>query len=72
MVDIPGLQEGDRVNISKAEFNELKKLKGERDAGRVLTPDGLRVICESFDNDPEQIGKHFLTVLQKFIDKKII
>ena len=72
MVDFPGLQEGDRVNISKAEFNELQKLKGERDAGRVLTPDGLRVICESFDNDPEQIGKHLLTVPQKFIDKKII
>lgn len=60
------------MNILEAEFSKLKKLKGERDAGRVLTPDGLRVICESFNYDPEQIGKHFLTVLQKFIDKKII
>ena len=26
--------------------------------GRILTPDGLRFICASFDYDPEQIGKH--------------
>ena len=26
--------------------------------GRILTPDGLRFICASFDYDPERIGKH--------------
>lgn len=26
--------------------------------GRVLTPDGLRIICAGLDNDPEKIGIH--------------
>ena len=34
--------------------------------GRILTPDGLRFICASFDYDPEQIGKHMLEMLIKF------
>ena len=34
--------------------------------GRILTPDGLRFICASFDYDPEQIGKHMLEMLAKF------
>ena len=31
-----------------------------------LTPDGLRLICASLDNDPEKIGKHMLEMLVKF------
>ena len=34
--------------------------------GRVLTPDGLRLICASLDNDPEKIGIHMLEMLAKF------
>ena len=34
--------------------------------GRILTPDGLRVLCASLDNDPEKIGKHMLEMLAKF------
>ena len=34
--------------------------------GRVLTPDGLRLICAGLDNDPEKIGKHMLEMLVKF------
>ena len=40
--------------------------------GRILTPDGLRFICASFDYDPEQIGKHMLEMLIKFRDEGII
>ena len=34
--------------------------------GRILTPDGLRLVCASLDNDPEKIGKHMLEMLVKF------
>ena len=34
--------------------------------GRILTPDGLRFLCASLDNDPEKIGKHMLEMLAKF------
>ena len=40
--------------------------------GRILTPDGLRFICASFDYDPEQIGKHMLEMLAKFRNEGII
>ena len=34
--------------------------------GRILTPDGLRIICAGLDNDPEKIGIHMLEMLAKF------
>ena len=32
----------------------------------VLTPDGLRFICEANNYDPKTIGKHMLDVLARF------
>jgi hypothetical protein len=32
----------------------------------VLTPDGLRIICAGYENDPEKIGIHMLEMLAKF------
>ncbi len=26
--------------------------------GRTPTPDGLRILCAGFENDPERIGRH--------------
>lgn len=43
-----------------------RKNRDDRLHGRVLTPDGLRFICASLDNDPEKIGKHMLEMLVKF------
>jgi hypothetical protein len=40
--------------------------------GRVLTPDGLRLICAALDYDPEKIGKHMLEMLAKFRNEGII
>ena len=40
--------------------------------GRILTPDGLRVICAGLDNDPEKIGKHMLEMLAKFRNEGIV
>ena len=39
--------------ISKKEYEEYKSLCYDRDHGRILTPDGLRLICEGLNRDPE-------------------
>ena len=39
---------------------------------RTPTPDGLRIICASFDYDPEKIGKHMLDMLAKFRSEGIV
>lgn len=35
----------------------------------ILTPDGLRFICDSLNRDPEAIGKHMLEVLARMQNK---
>ena len=49
--------------ISKKELEDYRQLCKARDNGRILTPDGLRFVCESLNRDPEAIGKHLLEVL---------
>ncbi len=49
--------------ITKKQLAVYEQLKIDRDNGRLLTPDGLRLICEASGYDPEKIGKHFLKVL---------
>ena len=49
-----------------------KACSEERDNGRVLTPDGLRLICAAYENDPEKIGIHMLEMLAKFRNEGII
>lgn len=51
--------------ITKKEYEEYKKLCYDRDHGRFLTPDGLRLLCEGLNRDPELIGKHMLETLEK-------
>ena len=47
--------------------NKVDKIWTDIWAGgiRILTPDGLRLICDGLNRDPEAIGKHFLEVLAK-------
>ena len=52
--------------ISKKQLEEYEQLKKDRDNGRLLTPDGLRFICEANNYDPKTIGKHMLDVLARF------
>ena len=40
--------------------------------GRILTPDGLRLVCAGLDNDPEKIGIHMLEMLAKFRNEGIV
>ena len=51
--------------ITKKELEDYHQLCRDRSNGRILTPDGLRVVCEGLNRDPESIGKHFLEVLAK-------
>lgn len=51
--------------ISKKELEDYQKMCKVRNNGRILTPDGLRLVCGGLNKDPEAIGKHFLEVLAR-------
>ena len=42
--------------ISNKEYEKYQQYQTDKLYGRILTPDGLRVICAGLDNDPEKIG----------------
>ncbi|RHD24293.1 hypothetical protein DW802_01950 [Ruminococcus bromii] len=52
--------------ITKKEFDDYQQLCKDRNNGRILTPNGLRFICESYKNDPKAIGKHMLEMMARF------
>ncbi len=52
--------------ISNKEYEKYQQYQTDKLHGRILTPDGLRIICAGLDNDPEKIGKHILEMLAKF------
>lgn len=58
--------------ITKKQQAEFEQLRRDRDNGRILTPDGLRLICAAYDNDPEKIGIHMLEMLTKFKNEGIV
>lgn len=49
-------------HISNKEYEEFEQYKRDKLNGRVLTPDGLRLICQANELDPEKIGRLFLEV----------
>lgn len=51
--------------ITNKEYEEFQKYKEDKLYGRVLTPDGLRLICAAENYDPETIGKRMLEALAK-------
>ena len=58
--------------ISNKEYEKYQQYQTDKLHGRILTPDGLRVICAGLDNDPEKIGIHMLEMLAKFRNEGII
>lgn len=52
------------------QIEDYQRMCQERAAGRLLTTDGLLLVCEAFENDPEQIGKHFLEIAAKIKAEK--
>ena len=41
--------------ISDMEYEKYQQYQTEKLHGRILTPDGLRVVCAGLDNDPEKL-----------------
>ena len=58
--------------ILNKEYEKYQQYLNDKLHGRILTPDGLRIICASLDNDPEKIGIHMLEMLAKFRDEGVI
>ena len=55
--------------ITKKELEDFRQMFYDKNNGRILTPDGLRLICEAYKNDPEAIGKHILETLARIQNK---
>ena len=51
--------------MTKKQIEDYEQLCRDRNSGRLLTPDGLRFICEANNYDPEAIGQHFLETLAR-------
>ena len=58
--------------ISNKEYERYQQYQTDVLHGRVLTPDGLRVISAAFENNPEKIGVHMLEMLAKFRNEGVI
>lgn len=58
--------------ITKKQLEDYNKLCEDRTYGRILTPDGLRMICEANNYDPEAIGKQMLETYAKFKTKECL
>lgn len=49
--------------ITNKQYDEYMYFKDCQHNGELLTPATMEIICESFDNDPEEIGKYILGCL---------
>ena len=52
--------------IPNKEYEKYQQYQTDKLHGRILTPDGLRVVCAGLDNNPDKIGIHMLEMLAKF------
>ena len=52
-----------KKTLTQKQIADYEQLCRDRNNGRLLTPDGLRFICEANNYEPEAIGRHFLEVL---------
>lgn len=56
--------------MTKKQIEDYRQLCDNRNKGRLLTPEGLRFICESYHYDAEKIGQHFLELLPQICPPK--
>lgn len=57
--------------LTNKQYEEYMEYCRNKAYGKILTPDGLRFICEANDYDAEKIGQHFLEVLARFAGEKV-
>ena len=55
--------------LTKEQIADYEMLCHERNNGQLLTPDGIRFICEACNYDAEKIGQHFLELLPQICPK---
>lgn len=55
--------------ITDKEYMEFQKYKSDVIKGRVLTPDGIRLIVKANDYNPEGVGKDILRAYAKMRNK---
>ena len=58
--------------VTNKEYEKYQQYQTNMLHGRILTPDGLRIICEGLDNDPEKISTHMLEMLAKFKNEGVL
>jgi hypothetical protein len=59
----------DVKQLTNKEYEEYQKYKEDKLYGRLLTSDGLLLICAAENYDPEAIGKRTLEALAKIENK---
>lgn len=58
------------ATITKKELEDYRKLCKDRNEGKILTPDGLRFICQACNYNPEEIGKTMLENMARICNDK--
>lgn len=58
------------ATITKKELEDYKQLCKDRNEGKILTPDGLRFICQACNYNQEEIGKTMLENLARICNNK--
>lgn len=58
--DIKPLKKLMLLMLTNKQYEEYQKLLDDTRHGRMLTPDGLRLICSACNYDPTEIGKIML------------
>lgn len=56
--------------ISKKELEDYKQLCKDRNEGKILTPNGLKLICRACNYNPEEIGRQMLENMAKICNNK--
>lgn len=56
--------------ITDKEYEEFQKYKTDFEQGRVLTPDGIRLIVKANNYDPEGVGKDILRAYAKMRNRR--
>lgn len=51
--------------LTNKEYADYQMYLRDKNKGRILTPDGLRLLCEGEQHNPEEIGKRMLETYMK-------
>ena len=54
--------------LTNKEYEAYEQYKTDKLHGRILTPDGLRIVCAGSDNDPRDSDRHL--VAPPFLNEK--